>query len=55
MHALRCHRTQIAPDWWFTRVPHEVLRDKFGLECFIRVVSHVPVDGPEDDLFAGLR
>jgi LmbE family N-acetylglucosaminyl deacetylase len=55
MHALRCHRTQIAPDWWFTRVPHEVLRDKFGLEYFIRVVSHVPVDGPEDDLFAGLR
>ena len=55
MRALRCHRTQIAPDWWFTRVPHEVLRDKFGLECFIRVVSRVPVDGPEDDLFAGLR
>ncbi len=55
MHALRCHRTQIAPDWWFTRVPHEVLRDKFGLECFTRIVSHVPVDGPEDDLFAGLR
>jgi hypothetical protein len=32
-----------------------VLRDKFGLECFIRMVSRVPVDGPEDDLFAGLR
>ena len=55
MHALRCHRTQIAPDWWLTRVPHEVLHDRFGLECFIRVVSHVPGDGPEDDLFAGLR
>jgi mycothiol conjugate amidase Mca len=55
MHALRCHRTQIPPDWWFTRVPHEVLRDKFALEYFTRVVSHVPVDGPEDDLFAGLR
>jgi mycothiol S-conjugate amidase len=55
MDALRCHRTQIAPDWWFTRVPHEVLRDKFGVEYFTRVVSHVPVDGPEDDLFAGLR
>jgi LmbE family N-acetylglucosaminyl deacetylase len=55
MNALRCHRTQIAPDWWFTRVPHEVLRDKFDLEYFTRVVSHVLVDGPEDDLFAGLR
>ena len=55
MNALRCHRTQIAPDWWFTRVPHEVLRDKFGLECFIRVASYVSVNGHEDDLFTGLR
>src|SRR5262252_1061144 len=55
MHAARCHRTQIAPDWWFIRIPHDVLRDKFGLEYFTRVVSHVPVNGPEDDLFAGLR
>jgi mycothiol S-conjugate amidase len=55
MNALRCHRTQIPPDWWFTRVPHEVLRDKFALEYFTRVVSHVPVDAPEEDLFAGLR
>ena len=55
MDALRCHRTQIAPDWWFPRVPHDILRDKFGLECFIRVASHVPVNGHEDDLFAGLR
>src|SRR5215472_11920938 len=54
MSALRCHRTQIAPDWWFTRIPQDVLRDKFGQECFIRVASHVPVNGHEDDLFAGL-
>ena len=26
MNALRCHRTEIAPDWWGKRVPHEVLR-----------------------------
>ena len=55
MNALRCHRTQIPPDWWLTRVPHEILRAEFGLECFTRVVSRVPVDAPEDDLFAGLR
>lgn len=55
MHALQYHRTQIAPDWWFTRVPHEILQEKFGLECFIRMASHVPVEGPEDDLFTGLR
>jgi LmbE family N-acetylglucosaminyl deacetylase len=55
MRALRCHRTQIAPDWWFLDIPLDVQRDKFAHECFIRVVSHVPVDNPEDDLFAGLR
>jgi mycothiol conjugate amidase Mca len=55
MHALRCHRTQIAPDWWFLGIPLTVQRDKFACECFIRVVSHVPVDDPENDLFAGLR
>ena len=55
MSALRCHRTQIAQDWWFTRVPHDVLRDTFSYECFIRVASHVSVNGHEDDLFAGLR
>jgi mycothiol conjugate amidase Mca len=55
MRALQCHRTQIAPDWWFTRVPEAVQRDKFGLECFIRIASHVPVEGHEDDLFTGLR
>ena len=32
-----------------------MLRDKFSYECFIRVASHVPVNGHEDDLFAGLR
>ena len=55
MNALRCHRTQIAPDWWFSRLPQDVLQDKFGQECFIRVASHVPINGHEDDLFAGLR
>lgn len=53
--ALRCHRTQIAPDWWFMRLPNELLQATFPMECFIRIASHVAVDGPEDDLFAGLR
>lgn len=53
--ALRCHRSQVAPDWWFFRIPPEVLRDKFNEEMFIRMVSHVPVEEPETDLFAGLR
>lgn len=53
--ALRCHRTQIAPDWWFMRLPQVLLQEKFPMECFIRIASHVAVNGHEDDLFAGLR
>lgn len=53
--ALRCHRSQVAPDWWYFRIPPDILRDKFNEECFIRVASHVSVNGLEDDLFAGLR
>ena len=53
--ALRCHRSQVAPDWWFFRIPQDLLEQKFHEECFIRVASHVPVDGVEHDLFAGLR
>jgi mycothiol conjugate amidase Mca len=53
--ALRCHRTQVAPDWWYFRVPTHVLEEKFSEECFIRMASHVDVNGREDDLFAGLR
>jgi mycothiol conjugate amidase Mca len=55
MSALRCHRTQIAPDWWFLRMSHEILREMFSQECFIRVASHVPVKAHEEDLFTGLR
>ena len=53
--ALRCHRTQVAPDWWYFRMPLAVLQDKFNEEMFIRIVSHVPVEQAETDLFAGLR
>ncbi len=55
MEALQCHRSQIAPDWWYLRLPPEVRLEKFGHEFFVRVASHVPVDGFEEDLFAGLR
>lgn len=53
--ALRCHRTQVAPDWWYLKIPPEVLEAKFSEEGFIRVASHVSADTPETDLFAGLR
>lgn len=53
--ALRCHRSQVAPDWWYLRIPSEVLHEKFNCEFFIRVASHVAANGSEHDLFAGLH
>ena len=55
VEALRCHRSQVAPDWWYFRLPSDVLYEKFSHEFFIRIVSHVQVNGDEQDLFAGLR
>lgn len=55
VNALRCHRTQVSPDWWYFRLPQEQLLHQFSREFFIRIASHVPVNGAEDDLFAGLR
>jgi LmbE family N-acetylglucosaminyl deacetylase len=37
------------------RLPEEAQQRAFGEESFVRVFSTVPVEGPEDDLFAGLR
>jgi mycothiol conjugate amidase Mca len=53
--ALRCHRTQVRPDWWYFRLSPEQLYQQFSREFFIRMASHVPVNQPEDDLFSGLR
>jgi N-acetyl-1-D-myo-inositol-2-amino-2-deoxy-alpha-D-glucopyranoside deacetylase len=55
IEALRCHRSQVTLDWWYFRLPANVLYEKFGREFFVRIVSHVPVNGDEHDLFAGLR
>lgn len=53
--ALRCHRTQVSPDWWYYRIPHNILAEKFSYEYFVCMRSHVSVQVHEDDLFAGLR
>jgi LmbE family N-acetylglucosaminyl deacetylase len=31
MDALRCHRSQVAPDWWYMRITHVQLHAKFNL------------------------
>jgi mycothiol S-conjugate amidase len=53
--ALKAHATQIDPTGWFFMIPHEVQRRVWPWEDFELVRSLVPVQTPEDDLFAGLR
>ncbi|WP_454084581.1 mycothiol conjugate amidase Mca [Georgenia sp. Marseille-Q6866] len=53
--ALRAHATQIDPDGFFFEVPRDVEREVWPVEQFELAESRVPVEIPEDDLFAGLR
>jgi len=53
--ALRAHATQIDPDGFFFEVPRDIEREVWPVEQFELADSRVPVDLPEDDLFAGLR
>jgi mycothiol S-conjugate amidase len=53
--ALRAHATQIDPAGWFFMIPHDVQRRVWPWEDFELVRTLVPVQTPEDDLFAGLR
>lgn len=53
--ALLSHATQVDPlGTWFA-VPLAMQREIWPTEDFELAHSHVPVDVPEDDLFAGLR
>jgi mycothiol S-conjugate amidase len=53
--ALLAHATQIDPDGFWFAVPLEIQQKVWPHEDFELVVSHVPSELPEDDLFAGLR
>ena len=52
--ALQAHRSQIADDFPLMRVPEEMLREHFPTEHYSLALSRVPVNPPEDDLFAGI-
>jgi mycothiol S-conjugate amidase len=53
--ALRAHATQVDPtSRWFV-VPPEIQREVWPIEDYELVRSVLEVNGPEDDLFAGLR
>jgi mycothiol S-conjugate amidase len=53
--ALRAHATQIDAEGWWFQVPLEIQTAAWPTEDFQLARSSVPVDGQEDDLFAGLR
>ena len=51
--ALMAHATQIDPDGFWFAIPDDLQRKVYPWEDFTLVASHVEVDLPEDDLFAG--
>lgn len=53
--ALKAHATQIDPSGHWFALPAHVARDVWPTEDFELALSVLPLDGPEDDLFAGLR
>jgi mycothiol S-conjugate amidase len=53
--ALRAHATQIDPDGFFFAMPRDLEREVWPYEEYELAESRVPVQLPEDDLFAGVR
>ena len=55
MACILCHRTQVAPDWPYHRVPREVTASILGQEYYIRAFPQVqPGEGVSEDFFARL-
>jgi mycothiol conjugate amidase Mca len=52
--ALRAHRSQISEEFPLMKVSEEVLREHFNTEHYSLALTRVPVNPPEDDLFAGI-
>ncbi|WP_185996405.1 mycothiol conjugate amidase Mca [Nocardioides campestrisoli] len=52
--ALLAHATQIDPDGFWFSVPREIQQEVWPTEDYELVVSHVPTELPEDDLFTGI-
>jgi mycothiol S-conjugate amidase len=53
--ALKAHATQIDPEGHWFALPAAVQREVWPTEDYELALSVLPFDGPEDDLFAGLR
>ena len=56
MACILCHRTQVAPDWPYHRVPRDVALTVLGREYYIRAFPEVsPGEIVPADFFAGLK
>jgi LmbE family N-acetylglucosaminyl deacetylase len=56
MACIRCHETQVAPDWPYDRVPRAVAADLLGREHYIRAWPLVmPGEAVPADFFHGLE
>ena len=56
MACIMCHRTQVAADWPYHRVPREVTASILGREFYIRALPTVqPGEKISEDFFAGLE
>ena len=56
MACIMCHRTQVAPDWPYHRVPREVAAWVLGREYYIRAVPEVASgETVSEDFFDGLN
>ncbi len=53
--ALIAHATQIDPDGWWFATPLDLQREVWPTEDYELADAVIPVDVPEDDLFAGIR
>jgi mycothiol conjugate amidase Mca len=52
--ALVAHKSQISADFPLMKMPVEMVREHFPHEHYSLALSRVPVNPPEDDLFAGI-
>ena len=52
--ALRAHATQVDPDGMWFKIPLEVHQQVWPTEDFELAATRIPVELPEDDLFAGI-
>ncbi len=56
MACIMCHRTQVAPNWPYHRVPREVAAWVLGREYYIRALPNVaPGDTVPEDFFDGIN